>query len=159
MSKKVKAVTASGPTELETPEGPEPLPDGEIAQPPEPITEEKLVEILTKHDELVKVREDEKMHKMLDMIIEQLAANKPQTNIGTTLQAQTNEGVRGTFSEVTSLLREFGLMDSNNTGFSGMEVDFAKMLQQGYYNYLKIQQRDFARKMGLPWHEVESEHS
>ena len=136
----------------------EPVPPTSL--PDEPVTKKELVELLTKWDEQIKAREDEKMHRFVDDIITQLAAQKPETQPGTNLgqdRGQTGKpGMGGGISDILSMLKQFGIMGDESTGPAGaIEQQFAAMLRQGYNNYLNAQMKGFARANGINWHEVE----
>lgn len=124
---------------------------------------EKLPAMLAEERKIILSQAEESDKKILDTLIASMAEGRNKQMQSRPLEGTNapngSTGSTGGFAigDILGLVKQFGLLGDEG-GFSEMEMGFAKMLQQGYYNYLKVQQKDFARKMGLPWHEVEGEH-
>lgn len=167
MTKKEKIIASSMPSEVGKkvdPEEREPIAPQEPmetqapqAPEPMPLTEDKLIAILASHDELVKQREDDKLRKMLDTLVQMSTeAKEKQSQQQTANQgsagAQSQGFLGGSLDDILKIVNQFGLGESEG---SPLEMEFAKMIKDGYSLYLRGQMKSYARAVGVPWHEVE----
>lgn len=125
---------------------------------------QRLPLILADERKMILAATEEADNRLLDSLIDMLT-KKENERQGIPLEKGGQPSASQQSGEMMSMVHDFmqmgkelGFLGNETPGYGPVEQRFVGILSKGYENFLRGQEREFARKFGIPVHEEEVEH-